>query len=618
MKIQLSLLALLGLFLVKGQQQLPLNDMSAFQPQAGNWQIVGDVVMDRNRDIHDEPDSGKKKKDNSSKAVIYSSGTGILLNYNNDKQKDNLISKFEHGDIWLSLEVMIPKGSNSGIYLQGRYEVQLLDSWGVRNPSYGDIGGIYRNWETEPTKMLKGVPPGTNASKAPGLWQKFDILFRAPTFDEEGNKLTNAIFEYVDLNGVRIHSNLEVPLPTGGPICKEEATKGPLMIQGDHGPVAFRNIKYKLYEPSGIDVSDLRYTAYRGEFKTTNEVLGGKETSKGDSKWIDIGVMDAEDHYGVVFEGNIAVPETGNYTFTAGWGGALALKVNDVEVISSQGMSWSGRTEETINLTEDTHSFQLINFKSAGWIRPHLGFYINGENNFAKPFHLFSSYPETDNVSAPIFVDAGSEARLLRAFTYFKGDNNLKLSHTIGIGLPDKIHFIYDLNRGNPVALWRGEFIDATPMWENRGNGSFRPRGAVQWTFVNQSISKLENMEAPFPDGRTESFTPKGYSIDETTGLPRFKSIVQGKSVEDFIYPDNENKYLIRELDFDGSGYDGFYQKIAEGKVRKLNDGSFAIGDQQYYINVLSEQEPFIREVSGVTELIIPLNGNKVKYEIIW
>src|SRR5687768_900422 len=133
-------------------KSLKLDDMSAFRTQAGNWQIVGDVAMDRSIDIHPKTEkapeeTGKKKKKEKAapvseapKAVTFTAGKGVLLNINDETKKDNLVTAFEHGDIDLELEVMLPKGSNSGIYLQGRYEVQLFDSWGVKSPSFSDIG----------------------------------------------------------------------------------------------------------------------------------------------------------------------------------------------------------------------------------------------------------------------------------------------------------------------------------------------------------------------------------------------------------------------------------------------------------------------------------------------
>ena len=66
---------------------------------------------------------------------------------NDDVKKTNLLTVFEHSDIELELEVMMPKGSNSGIYLQGRYEVQLFDSWGKKVPQDTDCGAIYHRWD---------------------------------------------------------------------------------------------------------------------------------------------------------------------------------------------------------------------------------------------------------------------------------------------------------------------------------------------------------------------------------------------------------------------------------------------------------------------------------------
>ena len=126
---------------------------------------------------------------------------------------------------------MVPKGSNSGIYLMGRYEIQILDSFGRQKLGMGDMGAIY------------GVAiPTLNACKKPGEWQKYVIDFQAPRFD--GKKKTgNAKFLKVELNGQVIHDNIEVTKGATGGALGGEVPMGPLMFQGDHGPVAFRNIR---------------------------------------------------------------------------------------------------------------------------------------------------------------------------------------------------------------------------------------------------------------------------------------------------------------------------------------------------------------------------------------
>jgi hypothetical protein len=139
----------------------------------------------------------------------------------------------QFGDCTVSLELMVPKGSNSGIYLMGNYEIQVLDSFGKEKVGPGDIGGLYG-----------AAAPRVNAAKAPGEWQHFLIEFQAPKF-KDGKKVSNALFKKVTLNGTVIHENVELKGVTGGAMSAEKET-GPLMFQGDHGPVAYRNIKITL------------------------------------------------------------------------------------------------------------------------------------------------------------------------------------------------------------------------------------------------------------------------------------------------------------------------------------------------------------------------------------
>ena len=106
---------------------IALNDLAAFSEPPGNWRIVGGVAADRARNLR----------------VTTSPGSGVVVNTAKPGDGGDLRTTWEHGDIDLELEFMVPRASNSGIYFQGRYELQLLDSWGVEHPTYGDVGGIY-------------------------------------------------------------------------------------------------------------------------------------------------------------------------------------------------------------------------------------------------------------------------------------------------------------------------------------------------------------------------------------------------------------------------------------------------------------------------------------------
>jgi len=615
---------------------LALEDLSAFKPQAGNWQIVGDVIMNPTIDIHPPQaqtpiETGKKGKKSKEaavsehpKAVTYSSGKGILLNMNNETIKDNLVSVFEHGDIELELEIMIPKGSNSGIYLQGRYEVQLLDSWGIKDPKYSDIGGIYRNWEKEQGKIYMGKAPLTNPAKAPGLWQKFKITFRAPKFNSAGEKIANAKFISVELNGVKIHDNVEVPLPTGGPIENNEKATGPLMIQGDHGPVAIRNVKYRLMKDVQASLSNISYKTFYGNFKVISDFSSLKPSASGSIPELTCEVLENENDYGSIYTGSITVSDDSEYKFTLAYTGGGRLIINNQQLTNFQsGDGWRA-DEATIQLKAGTYPFEIYNYKTASWMPPRLGLSVQ-TTGIPKTLSSFNSYPPSDQPVSPILIEPGNSPRLLRAFLDFKGDNKQRLTHTIGVGDPSGTHYVYDLKSGNLVCVWHGKFVDATPMWHDRGDGSFQPQGAVQYLFNNEPLAFLAEPNDAFPIMLKEtqvSNTPykgKGYAIEEGTGRPVFMYTYNGVEAEDKIYPDDNNRTITHEVTLKNRGpKSGLYYKLAEGSdIIALPDGLYAINDKQYYIKIGAGIQPVIREVNGKKELITTIDSS-IKYSIIW
>jgi hypothetical protein len=162
--------------------------------------------------------------------IDFSSEGSELVNVK--KEGVDIFSEAKFGDHRIEVEVMVPKGSNSGIYVHGEYEIQVLDSYGKEKIGGGDMGAIYQ-----------ASLPKVNASKAPGEWQKYVIEFRAPKFDENGEKTANATFVKVELNGQLIHENVEMKGVTPTGVTGKEAAEGPIMFQGDHGAVAYRNLK---------------------------------------------------------------------------------------------------------------------------------------------------------------------------------------------------------------------------------------------------------------------------------------------------------------------------------------------------------------------------------------
>jgi hypothetical protein len=133
------------------------------------------------------------------------------------KSGSNLVSDDKFMDFKLHLEFRYPKGSNSGVYLRGRYEVQIIDSKGME-PEDGLLGGVYGF-----------LPPNEMVAKEAGEWQSYDITLI-------GRRVT------VVVNGVAIINDQVIPGITGGALDSREGEPGPIYFQGDHGPIEFRNI----------------------------------------------------------------------------------------------------------------------------------------------------------------------------------------------------------------------------------------------------------------------------------------------------------------------------------------------------------------------------------------
>jgi hypothetical protein len=154
-------------------------------------------------------------------------------------RRSDITSKQEFGDQYVHVEFRCPAdengnprgGGNAGVGLQGRYEIQILADYGREPESHG-AGSLYSQ-----------TPARVNASKKAGEWQSYDIIFRAPRFDDSGNKTEEAratVFQ----NGILVQNNGQFKGPTGINYSEypKEAKTGPLVLQGDHDPVQYRNV----------------------------------------------------------------------------------------------------------------------------------------------------------------------------------------------------------------------------------------------------------------------------------------------------------------------------------------------------------------------------------------
>ncbi|HSV74756.1 MAG TPA: DUF1080 domain-containing protein [Chthonomonadales bacterium] len=153
---------------------------------------------------------------------------GVLRN---TETGTDLVTERTFGDFDLHVEFNVPRGSNSGVYLQGRYEVQITDAY--RQPLSSYNSGIYST-----------IPATENVGKPADDWQAYRISFRQARRGADGT-VTEKARVTVYWNGIRVIDRREIGGVTGGELDRAEGTPGPIMLQGDHGPILYRNIRIR-------------------------------------------------------------------------------------------------------------------------------------------------------------------------------------------------------------------------------------------------------------------------------------------------------------------------------------------------------------------------------------
>lgn len=603
-RLALGMLAVAGLPAL-AQTPIPLNDLSAFTNKAGNWSIVGDASVDISQPnvLNTTPGKGVL-------ACIHKQGT-----YGNDYE---LYSKFQHGDLDIEMDYMMAQGSNSGIYLQGNYEVQLFDSWGKKSVNYGDNGGIYHRWDEKQPKGqegYEGYSPRINVTKAPGLWQHIAISYQAPRFDKSGKKIANAVFLKVELNGITIHENVEVSGPTRGAINKD-VPLGPLRIQGDHGSLAIKNVVINNFDKKPGTLSNLAYKTYYGNYSQDIDPATLKLDGSGKAEALTWDVLKNKNNYVLTYTGTYNAPTAGDYTFRLQASGNSKLKIDGKEVM---GDSWKNTNEfrtETTKLSAGDHKLELYVNKRDGWLQPVLGMWVAGPGFREVAFHSLGS-TLGGTPPDPILVHADNNT-VLRSFMDIQPSPNKRerVVHAVSVGSPSGMHYTYDMDKGAVFQVWRGNFLDATPMWNDRGDGSSRPQGSV--TLLGDAML-LAKTSGTWPTDTTGSqFRPKGYELD-ANDVPTFRYEAFGTTVSDRTALADDGKRFEREVKL-GKPVSGLMARLAEGSsIEKISENLYAVNNKSYYIQLADNSaKPEIKKSGNSQSLTVPVEKGELKYSILF
>lgn len=593
-------------------KELSLDNLEEFQTVGENWSTAGEVASNHTEE-HD---------------LQVMEGTGILVNKPTEEQQDHLFTQFEHGDLELELDFLMPKGSNSGIYLMGRYEVQLFDSWGVEDPAFSDVGGIYQRWDeskAEGKKGFGGSAPRLNAGRAPGLWQHLRILFKAPEFNEQGEKISNAEFKEVWLNGSLIQEDVTVSGPTRAAAFEDEQAEGPLMIQGDHGPVAIRNIIYKKYDKTSITLEDLSYDYYEGAFDQFPDFDTLTVTKSGMVDSIAGNVVEGADRYALRYTGTLNAPNSGTYLFKLRNAGRSKMLIDGEPVIEQDTIRRMHElSSATIELDGGEHDFTLEYIKHPNEWYWGLSLFTEGPELRYQSLHASSSVPGGGRELPELMVMPEEKVKVIRSFKMHKGS---KRTHVVNVGAPNGINYSYDMGQAALLDAWEGPFLNTNEMWIARGEPQTAASGGPALILDGKpSVQSLNSSSAAWPDSVSwNELKVEGYTISENS-WPVFEYTVEDVRIREKVEGFTDPRRLVRRVEFNASAAkDSLWYQLASGKkITQNEEGEYTIDDRNYYLNITnaSGAEALIVENEGTYDLRLPVltEGQKtvIEYEIIW
>ena len=593
-------------------ERVSLDSLAAFRPAGANWQLAGGVAGDPRHD----------------KILTATPGTGVLVCTATAVARDQLLTTWEHGDLELDVDFLMLPGGDSGLYFQGRYEVQMRDSWEKKEMTFSDNGAIYQAWdETKPAGQqgTGGHAPKANASRAPGLWQHYHVEFEAPRFDGSGKKTRNARFARVVLNGFTVQENAEVTGPTRGAMFQDEAALGPLMIQGNNlAPGhAVRNLAVKRRDANAkITVEGVRYKLYDGEPKGVGDYDAKTPTLEGSLEKFSQAAVEKNGKFALVFNGSITVPSAGAYAFTTEASGPVRLLVDERPAIVA--FDRGGGDPGVLTLTAGSHAFRA-DFLQTGNGRP--AFALIAEGLAIAPQALTTDARPGRGTRPGLLAIEPTEnrVRLQRSFVPFEPKKRL---YAINVGTPAGVNFSYDIETGALLRAWRGNFLDTYEMWHERGENQLAKPTGPAITFGGKPAVAL--VEFPLAGGWPEQAdamqASQGYTL-EADGLPVFLATLSGTTIRDRIAPTADGRGLARTLTVGGKLTDWTtWVLLAEADMITPQPGGagWIIGDREWYLDwpAKSAHTPIVHTRGGKQQLVVRIGkaalDAPINYSLVW
>ncbi len=385
--------------------------------------------------------------------------------------------------------------------------------------------------------------------------------------------------------------------------------------------MAFKNIEYALLNDFKVTVSDLSYDYYEGDFD--NDFAAVKPADKvrsGKAEQIDIRYAADPNNMYIAFDGKLQIEEDAPYQFVLRKKGVARLSIDGKELIAPDDDLFADQVA-TKTLSPGTHTFTVGYIKNFSWVPSGLGLFISKENTRPMPLHHPASLP---NETPPplIQVEATQEPRVHRSFMNFEGK---KKTDIISVGDPTGINFAYDLDQAALLQMWRGDFLNATDMWYERGEPqTASPMGATI-VVSNHCPVAMATGDQPLPDTlSSQDLVYKGYTLNKQR-QPEFSYTLKGTSFTDLFQPDATGKGLTRTLRLEDVPKDQTVTvRLAAGDtITQVADNVYAINDQAYYLQLepsMAKLTPEVKTTANGKELIVRLGADThtLSYTLLW
>jgi azurin len=386
---------------------------------------------------------------------------------------------------------------------------------------------------------------------------------------------------------VLAHTAMVDPGKSGKLVFTAPATEGALEFVctfPGHAMIMNGKVLVSAAPPGGL--RELTCMIYKGSWDRLPDFLALPQenkvaTDEVNDGLISLGVTEMRDHFGIVFNGLLEVPTSGEYTFHLGSDDGSRLVIDNQEVIRHDGIHAHSERKKKVALEAGLRRVRVEYFEQAGEQSLTLAWSGPG---FERTW--LSKEQQSPGEEFPEIVLAASDGRpvIYRGFLSPNGGSR----RLIAVGAPEQLHYAFDQDQLRLALLWKGAFLDAGRHWTGRGAGDITPLGfAVVERPVGEELAVLGDASTSWPtpddNGRARHAHFRGYRLD-ASGAPTFRYTVQGVEVEDAIRPAGRlaeaTDALVRTISLHAAApVDGLHFRLASGQPAEPGpDGSWRLG----------------------------------------